>query len=175
MQYWILVLYQHSICTINEWVLSSFKWSIFHSAAKNTGGVFIDCFQSFVWRSVGSWLPSAEQMEGALWLKSFIMKKANIGHCHDTHMGLSHCRNQGHTPHARITLMCLERREEAVAVKRSSGGWPCHLGRKVRIRGLKWFTKVKPEVVGRAENRTRATSLPVSALPQDCHTRPFTC
>lgn len=47
-------------------VLSSFKRSIFHSAAENTGGVFIDCFLSFVWRK--PWqqaVPSAEQMEGA--------------------------------------------------------------------------------------------------------------
>lgn len=56
-----------------------------------------------------------------------------------------------------------------MAVKRSSGGWPCcHPGGKVTGRGLKLSTKVKPEVVGGAENRTGAASLPVSASPQDC-------
>lgn len=160
-----------------EWVLSSFKCSIFHSAAKNMGGAHIDCLLSFLQRKPGhSAVPCAEWMEGAPCPKLLVMKKTNIGKCHDRHTGLSQCRNRYHAHHAGMTLMGLKRSEEAAAVKSGSRGWPCCvLSRKVRGRRLKWITKVKWEAVGRAENRAGAAFLPVSASSQDCHSRPCTC
>lgn len=105
----------------------SFKWSVFHSAAKHTSRAFIDCL-SCMEETLAVGCALCRLNQGAPCPTLCVMKKANIGNCHDTRMGLSHCRNWCPARHPGIAVMSLERREEAVAGKRSSSvlvlsGW----------------------------------------------------
>lgn len=84
---------------------------------------------------------------------------------HDTRMVLSHCRSQCCAHHTGVTLLGLE----------GGGSRGCEmkqwrvalLSRQEGEKQRAQIIKVKPEAVGRAENRTGVALLPVSLL-QDC-------
>lgn len=116
------------------------------------------------------WCLLQSKWEGAPCPKLCLMKKANIGNCHDTCMGLSHCRNWCRACHARMAVMSLERREEAVAGKRSSSVLVLS-GRE----GERQRAQVTHQGQARSCWKSSGQNRSCFTSPWDCHTRPFTC